>query len=318
MTYLPIYEDRVAPSATMTISVRGKQDKPPVAEDSAVETYKNLPNEGKVKAVDPEGQGLIYTVVRQPKRGEVTLREDGSFLYTPKKNKVGVDSFTFTVTDPAGNVSREATVTVTILKPTQAGQYVDTADKSCRFAAEWMKNTGIFVGEQLGGVDCFQPEKSVSRGEFLTMLVKTLKLPVEKNAVYTGTEEIPDWLKPYMAAASRSGLTAGWPEQETFGADQPITGSEAALMLQNALDLSVTTAGEAELVEAPYTKEMESGVENAETAAVPVWAETALAAMQENGIILDAGAPLTRGEAAQILYQASLLAEEAPGMTVYQ
>ena len=43
VTYLPIYENRVDPSATMTIAIRGKEDKAPAAEDSALETYKNRP-----------------------------------------------------------------------------------------------------------------------------------------------------------------------------------------------------------------------------------------------------------------------------------
>ena len=41
VTYLPIYEDRVVKTATMTISIRGKEDKAPVAEDMFLETYKN-------------------------------------------------------------------------------------------------------------------------------------------------------------------------------------------------------------------------------------------------------------------------------------
>ena len=147
VTYLPIYEDRVAPAVTMTIAIRGKEDKAPVAEDSAVETYKNLPNEGRLKVSDPEGQAMTFTVTRQPKRGTVEVREDGTFLYTPKKNKVGVDSFTYTATDPAGNVSREATVTIQIMKPSDATQYTDTVGQSCRFAAEWMKNTGLYTGQ---------------------------------------------------------------------------------------------------------------------------------------------------------------------------
>ena len=122
VTYLPIFSNRVVPSTTMTIAIRGKEDKSPVAEDFAIETYietyKNLPNQGTLKVSDPEGQALTFTLMRQPKRGEVTLNPDGSFTYTPKKNKVGIDSFTYTATDPAGNVSREATVTVQILKPT--------------------------------------------------------------------------------------------------------------------------------------------------------------------------------------------------------
>ncbi len=292
--YLPIFEDHVASSAAMTIAIRGKEDKAPVAEDSAVETYKNLPNTGKLKVQDPEGQAMTFTVTRQPKRGTVTIAEDGSFTYTPKKNKVGVDSFTYTASDPAGNVSREATVTITILKPTDAAQYTDTVGKSCRFAAEWMKNTGIFVGEKLAENPCFSPEKPVTRGEFITMLVKSLELPVEETVSYTGyADEIPSWLRPYLAAAVRSGLTANLPDQETFGANTVISGAEAAVILQNALEL---TGGEA-------------GETAAGDATIPVWAETALTTMQAHGFALDTNS-LTRGQAAEVLYQAVQLRTE--------
>lgn len=301
ITYLPIYADRVETAATMTIAIRGKEDKAPVAEDSAMETYKNLPNNGTLKVSDPEGQALTYTIIRQPKRGTVAVHEDGTFTYTPKKNKVGTDSFTYTAADPAGKVSREATVTIEILKPTDSTQYTDTAGKSCRFAAEWMKNTGLFIGEQVGGTSCFQPEKTVSRGEFLTMLVKSLDIPMDADASYTGfTDDAPNWLKPYLAAALRAGITAGWPNGETFGASESITGAEAALLLQNALDLTVSTSA---------GKESDSDL--------PVWAVTAMAAMNEHGINLNATAALTRGEAAQLLYQVSQMADSAPGLSIY-
>ena len=158
VSYLPIFDDHVAESTTMTIAIRGKEDKAPVAEDSAMETYKNLPNTAKLKVSDPEGQSMTYTVTRQPKRGTVTISEDGSFTYTPKHNKIGIDSFVYTAADPAGKVSREATGTITILKPSDAAQYSDTIGKDCRFAAEWMKHTGIFVGETVAESTCFSPE----------------------------------------------------------------------------------------------------------------------------------------------------------------
>ena len=234
--YLPIYEDRVADRDLMTVSIRGKENKAPVAEDSSAETYKNLPATAKLKATDPEGQAMTFTVTRQPRRGTVTVAEDGSFTYTPKKNKVGIDSFTYTATDPAGKVSREATVTITILKPTDAPQYTDTAGRECRFAAEWMKHTGIFVGENLAENPCFSPDKEVTRGEFVTMLVKALEIPTDTEVTYTGyRDDIPQWLQPYLAAAMRSGLTEGL-QQETFGAGESITAAEASLLLQNALD----------------------------------------------------------------------------------
>ena len=301
MSYLPIYENRVEKSATVTVSIRGREDQVPVAVDSSLETYKNLPNTGKLKVTDPEGKNLTYTVTRQPKRGTLTVAEDGSFVYTPKKNKVGVDSFTYTATDPAGNVSREATVTVTVLKPGDAAQYTDTVGTDCRFEAEWLKNTGLFVGETLGGQLCFQAEKAVSQEEFLVMMVKALGIPVDDQADYTGyTQNVPQWLRPYVAAALRSGLTAGVPAEqtETFGA--PITGGVAAVMLQNALDLAVLTV-------------VDEGRED-----VPRWAAVAVAALQDSGITVQAMEPLTRGEAAKLLYQVSLLAEDAPGLRMYQ
>ena len=70
--YLPIYLGGVEASAAMTIGIRGKENKPPVAEDSALETYKNLAADGKLKVADPEGEDMVYAIVRRPKRGTVT------------------------------------------------------------------------------------------------------------------------------------------------------------------------------------------------------------------------------------------------------
>ena len=298
ISYLPIFEEYVAESATMTIAVLGKEDKAPVAQDFAMETYKNLSNDGTLKVTEPEGQAVTYTVVRQPRRGEVLVRQDGSFTYTPSKNKVGTDSFTYTATDESGNVSREATVTVRIMKPAVSAQYTDTAGYDCRFAAEWLRSTGIFEGENVGGSSCFQPDKAVTRGEFLAMMAKTLNVPLDTDVSYADLpESTPQWLKPYLAAAIRSGLTNGLPE-EILRTQDAITGAEAAVMLQNALDLTVSADAE-DMVD------------------VPVWAASSMTAMSENGIDLSTDT-LTRGQLAKALYQVSKLAQDAPGMIVFR
>ena len=299
VTYLPIYENRVAKATTMTISVLGKEDKAPIAQDSMMETYKNLPNEGKVNAQDPEGEALAYTLVRNPRRGSVELRQDGTFTYTPKKNKVGVDSFTFKVADPAGNVSREATVTVQILKPTDSKQYTDTVGMDCRFAAEWMKNTGLFVGEKIGKQECFYPEKTVSRGEFLMMLSDLLDIPTDTQTSAI-PEDTPNWLKPYLAAASRAGVIAGLPEGSFT---QTLTGAEMAVMLQNVLDLSLSQ----------QTLETLSSEEETD---VPAWAEVAVTVLEDNGITVSSNAGVTRGELAQVLYKVNALAPTSAGVAV--
>lgn len=300
ISYLPIYANRVEKSATMTIAIRGKEDKKPVAQDFSMETYKNLPNDGVLKAEDPEGKALTFTVVRSPKRGTVEVKDDGTFVYTPKKNKVGIDSFTYTATDPAGNVSREATVTVQILKPTDSKQYTDTLGHDDRFEAEWLRNTGLFVGEQVGGNACFHPEKTVSRGEFLAMVVKVLDIPLADADEVRLSADAPDWLKPYLVAAQRSGLMADLETSASY--DAALTGAEAAVILQNALDLTVSSAA----------------LETVSTEDVPTRAAASIAVMAENGISLQAEAPLTRADAAKALYQVSKLAPDAPGMTVFR
>ena len=296
--FLPIYENRVDPTARMELTIRGKEDKAPVAEDVAIETYKNLPNEGKLKVHDPEGKPLTYTVLRQPKRGSVTVAEDGTFTYTPKKNKVGVDSFTYTATDPAGNVSREATVVVQILKPSDSRRYTDTVGLDCRFEAEWLRSTGIFAAESIGGETRFQPDKTVSQGEFIAMLVKTLDLQEEDTG--EALKDAPQWLRPYLGAALRSGLISQWPQEESGNFDAPITGAQAAVAVQSALSLTTT-------LDAIET----FGQEDA-----PDWAAAALAVMGAYEVTLPGGEPLTRAHCAKLLYQVSRLSVTAPGMTL--
>ncbi len=300
--YLPIYENRVEKEATMSIAVIGKENKAPVAQDSTLETYKNLPNDGKLSVSDPEGERLTYSLARAPRRGSVELGEDGTFTYTPKHNKVGVDSFTFTAADPAGNVSREATVTVQILKPTKTGQYSDTLGQDCRFEAEWLRNTGLFEGEKVNGQECFFPDKEITKGQFLAMVVELLEVPTDDAALVQMPADTPQWLKPYLAAAVRSGLTEGLPQTDSIDTDGPLTGGEAAVILQNALDLTVN----------------QQALDNNAYADAPVWASSSLTVLAENGVELSCLETLNRGQTAQILYRVNTLAINAPGMAVFK
>ena len=277
MRYLPIRSSGVEAEAELVISIKGRRNEPPAAEGSRVETYKNLPIEGLLSASDPEADAMTFTLTRSPKRGEVILRDDGSFLYTPKKNKVGTDSFAFTATDGAGQTSPEATVTIEILKPADDRQYADTASADCRFEAEWLRNSGLFTGESVNGQFCFSPDETVSRGQFLAMLMQVLELPVDRNATVTGfTDDAPQWLKPYLAAALRSGIISGYPADSgvEFQANQPVSADEAALMVSRALDFAVPAA-----------------------------------AMDDSALPLGLD-PLTRAGAAKTLYQVSLLRRE--------
>lgn len=278
MRYLPIRDSGVETEAELVIAIRGRRNEPPTAGDSKLETYKNLPNEGLLSVTDPEGDALTFTLTRSPRRGEVILREDGSFLYTPKKNKVGTDSFAYTAADSAGNISREATVTIDILKPADDRQYTDTLSSGCRFEAEWLRSTGLFTGETVNGQFCFSPDESVTRGQFLAMLMQVLDLPVDRSVTVTGfVDEAPQWLRPYLAAALRSGIISGYPAEGgvEFRANQAVSADEAATMVSRALDFAVPTA-----------------------------------AMDESALPLGMD-PLTRADAAKTLYRISRLRRES-------
>ena len=92
---------------------------------------------------------------------------------------------------------------------------------------------------------------------------------------------------------------ANWPQTESgiFEAEAPVTGAEAAVILQNALDLTGMK---------PETEEL------------PTWTESALAVMNENGIPLTGEELLNRAKVAQLMYQISCIAPEAPGMMVFK
>ena len=276
--YLPIRDGAVEPEAELVFS---RKNEAPTAEDSELETYRNLPNEGLLSVTDPEGDPLTYTLTRAPRRGEVILRGDGSFLYTPKKNKVGTDSFTFTAADSAGNVSRETTVTIRILKPSDDKQYTDTVGSDCRFEAEWLRSTGIFSGETVSGQFCFSPDEPVSRGQYLAMLMQVLEMPVDRSVQETGfVDECPQWLTPYLAAALRSGIITGYPAGDgaEFRAEQTVTAAEAERMTQNALRFAVPAA-----------------------------------AMDDAAPTAADATPMTRSDAAQMLYRLDLLRREHTG-----
>lgn len=293
MTYLPVSGGRVGAQETLSLPLRPKKDEAPTAHGDALETYKNIPLTGTLRADDPEGGALTFTLTAEPKRGTLTLSEDGTFTYTPKKNKVGRDSFRFTVTDPAGNTSDEAEVTIEIRKPTHKAVYSDMAGASDEFYAMWLKEQEVFSGERIAGALCFNPDKTVTRGEFLAMTMRLLGIAGDEDALTSGFADealMPDWLRPYVVSAFRSGIVSGVRSDDglVFRGSANLTKAEAAVILQNILALPEAQTAAAE-----------------EGDALPAWAAPSILAVRSSGIYdcSDAAAAMTRREVAQLLYQ---------------
>ena len=88
----------------------------PEAENLEIVTKRDVPYRGALSAKDPDGDLTGFTITTRPIKGELELREDGQFVYTPRPGKKGRDYFGYRAVDAAGNVSQEATAIIRIEK----------------------------------------------------------------------------------------------------------------------------------------------------------------------------------------------------------
>lgn len=307
--YYTVSDGMVTGAKELKLSILPKKNEPPVAEDGTLETYRNIPNSGTLSASDPEDGKLTYEIETEPKRGSVEVQEDGSFTYTPSENKVGKDSFTFTVTDDAGNVSEPATVSILIKKPTDKDVYADMRGDPDAFSAMWMKEEDLLRGNLVAGNLCFEPDRPVSRGEFLVMAMKLVDAQAEDAEMTSGfadEADTPDWMRPYIVSALGNGMISGVQSEEgiLFQPQAQLTRGEAAVMMQNILQLPNSTA------QAVFSNEDHS---------LPVWAEQAAASLAAAGIHVESSADeiITRRDAANLFYQVHQWMEQDALETFY-
>ncbi|MBS6367818.1 MAG: S-layer homology domain-containing protein, partial [Clostridiales bacterium] len=159
------------------------------------------------------------------------------------------------------------------------------------FTAMWMREQDLFTGETVSGVLCFNPDTQVTRGEFLVMLMDLLELEPEDAQLTSGfadESDTPAWLQPYVVSALSNGIISGISSDAgmVFRPAASLTKAEAAVMVQNILNLPTDAAS------------------SITDTATPAWAEDAVSALAEAGILPDATQtmePVTRREASQIL-----------------
>ncbi len=221
-------------------------NQPPIARNMELSTYKNVALTGYFDAVDSEGDVLTFQLTSTPARGSVTTAEDGSsqFVYTPYENKTGADFFTYVAIDSAGNTSPQAKVSIRIEKPNTKVNYADMQGDPAHKASIRLAEEGIYVGAYHGGDYFFQPSQTVNRGEFLALAMSVSGLEPLEDVTLTGFSDdnaIPTWCKGYVSSALKAGVVQGGRDasgQCIFAPQNAITMGEAAVMLNNLLDVS--------------------------------------------------------------------------------
>jgi hypothetical protein len=294
---------KVSGPATVTIYVGGA----PVAEDMNVVVERNVTKDIPLRASDPQNRTMAYTIVTSPKNGTLTQKEGNVFSYTPKKNYLGADSFTFKVSVQGAAVSSNtATVNIDVRKyEVEPLAYADMTTHWASTSAGSLATLGFIVGEHVnyevtGGTSTryyFWPEKPVTRGDFILWLTAGLRIHPDTSMVSPFYDDVPAWLLGPSNAAYKAGIVQG----ELAGSrrylryNEQLTRLEAIVMIDRAMDLTSKTSA------VPDFKDW---------AAIPEWGRQAVKNLHDYGLVVgddnnnfSPSKTLTRAEAAEVLFK---------------
>jgi cellulose biosynthesis protein BcsQ len=102
--------DGTMESVPATVSIDVIPNYPPVAEQQSLTTAENTSAEFTITSSDPDGDKLVYNIVKRPSHGKLSGTEP-NLIYTPDEGFNGTDSFTFKTSD---GVADSALATVSI------------------------------------------------------------------------------------------------------------------------------------------------------------------------------------------------------------
>lgn len=273
---------------------------PVIASDDAVAVWTqcDIATYGTLEGYDPEGDALTFEIVDYPEKGLVRLtnRSTGDYVYTPCDGVIGEDSFSYAVRDVYGNYSEVRTVSVDIDKAVSKLVFADMDGHWAHNAALVMASEDAVDVRSEGGLLYFDPEREVTREEFLVTVMKSLGAGevAPRSTVFADDDEISREASGYVHRAYTLGIIKGSVEDGVlfFNPGDTITRAEAAVILNSII-------GENEPNTLPVF---------ADNSAVPAWAKSSLYALNKAGILRGTGSgyispnkTLNRAEVAQIL-----------------
>lgn len=164
-------------------------------------------------------------------------------------------------------------------------------------AIEALAERNIINGK---GKNNFEPNATMTRAEFATIVVKALSLPMKKADSFSDVKE-NDWYYDFVNTAYAYGIVSGVSENE-FKPNATITREEASVMVARASRLCGNDTDMEELA----VRDVLAGFTDYVKASA--WSRSSLAFCFENGILSDEEIEIkpkeevTRAEIAQMLY----------------
>lgn len=279
-----------------------------VSEESiAIETQREIGINGKLYAADPEGDAIEYIIVSYPKNGTLTLKDKntGEYRYTPQGVYTGKDSFIYVARDEWGNYSEPCEVKVAVTERMSEVVYRDMTEYNEYNAAVKLTAMGVMSGTLIGNDMFFDPERSVTRAQFVAMAMKSVGIyeATAHDTYFDDNGEISAPLLPYVYAAQKMGIINGEFKDGKllFRPNDEITRYEAALIAARLISKT----------------EVDVTVSLNDLPLVPVWARDevllvySLGIMQSDGGAINPSSTLSRRECAECLIRLSQEASKA-------
>lgn len=260
-----------------------------------LKTYKNIAVSGNMRCVDPEGDSVRYEVVSYPEKGLLTVKDrvSGEYTYTPMKNYMGSDSFSYVAVDKYGNRSEKITVDISVSRSGGVAVFKDMIYDSAHYGALLLDSMGILKGRKDEGENVFMPDKAISYGDFLKASMTAAKTPlktVAPNEIGEALTSHPKEYQPYLLTAYELSLINAEGLKE-LDCNRELTKAEACVILDALIGAEDTTA-------IPVFDDIES---------VPSYALDSVCALYEIGVIraengvISPSDSLTRGDCAEML-----------------
>lgn len=223
-----------------TIFTLEKMNLAPKVSASSFETSKNITCKGYLSAEDLENDELSFSVAASPKHGNLKLvdAKNGLFMYTPKTDFTGRDTFSFRVTDSFGNRSEACRVIIHINEPPTDTVFYDMTNHWAHNSAIEVFSDRVMTAQSFDGKLMFSPDEKVTRGDFLAVAMIAAGLENEVERVYStpflDDTKIPLNIKSYAKAAHTMGIIKGYPEKGgvSFKSNEIITRRDAKVILE--------------------------------------------------------------------------------------
>ncbi len=209
----------------------------PTAHPAEFETFRAVAVFNSLSGED-DAEGFSYHAVSAPENGTLTLRADGSFVYTPKTNFVGKDSFEFCIKDSHGALSDTQKVEIRVRRPWRNLCFSDMVNSPSHAAAIKLCASGIEkITVNSEGKPVFMGEDALSRAEFVLWVMKAQGISLPESGDIEEVFLDADSVSPEHRAAVSYAIKLGYIKgREANGAsviepDSQITLAEAKTVI---------------------------------------------------------------------------------------